>query len=255
MKVKEIFAELEKIIPSVLSMEWDNDGLMVNGDIEDEVLRALVTLDATAEAIDYAVQNGFNLIVTHHPLIFKKLSCVNEQDVIAQKVMTCIKNGITVMSFHTRLDILDGGVNDALAFVLGLDNIEKYGDLVRVGELSQPMTADEFADFVRDALSCDYVNCVGQHMVRRVAVAGGDGKEHYFDALRAGADVYVTGSLSYNMMVDAAERKMNVVEAGHFYTEYPVCKVLANTLNDMGLETEIYYCNPIATFISDNFVD
>ncbi|MCI8590514.1 MAG: Nif3-like dinuclear metal center hexameric protein [Clostridiales bacterium] len=255
MKVKEIYEELEKIIPSMLSMEWDNDGLMVNGDPEKEVVRALVALDATAEVIDYAIDNAFDLIVTHHPLIFKKLACVNAEDVIAKKVVKCIKYGITVMSFHTRLDILDGGVNDALAYVLGLNNIQKYGELVRVGELSSPMQADEFADFVREALSCDYVNCVGQHMVRRVAVAGGDGKDHYIDALNTEADVYVTGSLSYNMMVEAAEQKMNVVEAGHFYTEYPVCKVLANTLGDMGLEAEVYYSNPISTFFSDNFVD
>lgn len=255
MKVRELFEQLEKIIPPALSMEWDNDGLMVSADPERELTRALVSLDATHEVVEYAVDNGFDLILTHHPLIFKGLNSVNPDAPVPQKVIKCVQYGITVMSFHTRLDVLDGGVNDALAYILGLKNVVKYGELMRVGELDRLMAAEDFAELVRESLGCDYVNYVGGHDVKKVALVGGDGKDYYKDALQSGADVYLTGSLNYNMMVEAAEEKMNVVEAGHFYTEHPVCKVLANTLTDLGLPAEIFYCNPVATLMSDNFVE
>ena len=255
MKIRELYEELNNIIPVTLSCDWDNDGLMVEADANRDVSKALIALDATRDAVSYAADGSFDVIVTHHPLIFHPLKGLHTDEPISSKVMTCIKNGISVMSFHTRLDAVNGGVNDMLAQVLGLHKIEPFSDIGRIGELEEPMNADDFASYVRDSLGSDYINYVGKRMVKKVALVGGDGKDYYADALKTGADAFVTGAMNYNMMAEAAENPMNVVEAGHFYTEHPVCKMLSKTLSEFGIETEIFVSNPVSTSICDNFIE
>lgn len=255
MNIRELYDHLDERIPASLSCEWDNDGLMVEPDGEREVKKALISLDVTPEVVDYAVEGGFDLILSHHPLIFKPLKSVNDDSVIGRMVKKLLVNGVSVMSFHTRLDRVDGGVNDALAAVIGLKDIEPMPEIGRVGTLGEEVYIDDFVGFVRDVLGCEYINFVGERPVYRVAVVGGDGKDNFADALSCGADTYLTGSMSYNTMVDAAFMGVNVIEAGHFHTEHPVCTVLAQTLGELGIECEIYYSNPIGTCMADNFVE
>lgn len=255
MNIKELYKHLSDMIPSELSCDWDNDGLMVEGDTEREIKRVLVSLDATEGAIEYAVENGFDAVITHHPLIFRPLRSLTTDSAVGRCVLTCVRAGVSLMSFHTRLDAVEGGVNDALAAVLGLQDVTPLPEVGRVGVLKESMSIDDFVMFVRDALGCDAVNFVGDGRVSRVAVVGGDGKDNYRDAAASGADTYLTGSMSYNMMVDAASDGVNVVEAGHFHTEQPVCSVLAGTLAELGIESEVFYSNPVGICLLDNFVD
>ena len=255
MNVKELYEYLDERIPPYLSCDWDNDGLMVVSDGNKEVKKALVTLDVTPDAVDEAVENGYDVILSHHPLIFKPLRNLNEDTYIQRMVKKLIVNNITVMSFHTRLDKVEGGVNDALASVIGLKDIAPMPEIGRIGQLGEEMAIDDFASLVRDVLGCEYVNFVGERTVKRVAVVGGDGKDNFADAVACGADTYLTGSMSYNTMVDAAYSGINVVEAGHFYTENPVCTVLAETLSSVGIECFVFYSNPIGTSVADNFVE
>ena len=120
--VKELYDYLDKKIPRALSCEWDNDGLMVCADAEKSARRVLLALDATDEVAKYAAENGFDAVVTHHPMIFSPLRALNTLDPTAKKALFFAKNDIAVMSFHTRLDALDGGVNDTLAEKLGVEN-------------------------------------------------------------------------------------------------------------------------------------
>ena len=122
MTVKEMYARFSERIPEHLSEEWDNDGLMCCPDATTEVCRVLITLDVTEEVVDYAIESAFDLIISHHPLIFKPLSSVNESDHISRKVIKLLNSGISVFSFHTRADKVTGGVNDKLAELLGLEN-------------------------------------------------------------------------------------------------------------------------------------
>lgn len=255
MKVRELYNCLDERIPSSLSCDWDNDGLMVESDGEKEVKKALISLDVTPDAVDYAIEGGFDVIISHHPLIFKPLKSVNDNSYISRMVNKLIKSDISAMSFHTRLDIVGGGVNDALASVIGLTDVEPMPEIGRVGNLGEEVYIDDFVGFVRDVLGCDHVNFVGDSPVFRVAVVGGDGKDNFADAIACGADTYLTGSMSYNTMVDAAYMGVNVIEAGHFHTEQPVCAVLAKTLAELGIDCEIFYSNPVGTCMADNFID
>lgn len=241
MTVREVYKELEKRIPKQLSCPWDNDGLLLCPDGHRDVRRVLVTLDVTAGAAEYAIENGYDCIVSHHPFIFKGLKAIDDEGDVSSKAMRLICKGISVMSFHTRLDAVAGGVNDRLCDLLGISSAESFEEegipLGRVGELDSKMSAEEFAALVKGALGAPFVLLSDAGVeVKRVAVLGGSGKDVIETARATGADTFVSGRLDYHPMTDGADRicsPMNLIEAGHFYTEQPVCEVLTKMINDI----------------------
>ena len=246
MTVAALFQRLEERIPRALSCEWDNDGLMCCPDPEAEVHKVLFTLDVTEQAVDYAVAGGFHLIVSHHPMIFRPLKGITDP-----KYVKLIQNGIAVMSFHTRLDAAEGGVNDVLASLLGVRNTERFTreGIGVVGTLSQPMAPAEFVAWVKAALHCPKLEVIlTDRPCQRIAVVGGDGKDFLRDAALAGADTYLTGSMSYNSMTDGEALGMNLLAAGHYETEQPVLTALAADVEAItgGVVYEIFACNRIA---------
>ncbi len=244
---RKLYEELSVLIPSELSEEWDNDGLMCMPDGEREIKKVLIALDITDKTLEYAEINGFDAIISHHPLIFKPIKAVNDQNNVAEKVIRLIKAGIAAMSFHTRFDSLDGGVNSLICSVLGLENVTKEG-ICRAGELKEAIPFDLFAQKVKKTLGSPFIACIdGSCDVKRVTVLGGDGKDDAFDFMASDSDTYVTGSLSYNIMCDLAESGKNVIAAGHFYTENPSCAMLSELVKGISadIETEIYNSNPI----------
>ena len=247
MKVCELYDFLSEKAPTQLSCDWDNDGLMCCPDPQREIKKVLVTLDITEKAVEFAQKGGFEVIISHHPLIFKPLRSIE-----SPKLIKLIRGGICAMSFHTRLDKASGGVNDCLAECLELSEISPFGTdgLGRIGNLPREMLPAEFALFAAKCLGSPFAHSVeGKSVCRRVAVVGGDGKDYINDALMSGADAYLTGTVSYNSLVDVSETPLTVIAAGHYYTEKPVCKRIAEFVNeaDADIYTEIFECNPILT--------
>ncbi len=246
MTVTELYSVLNDLIPRELSCSWDNDGVMCLPNGDKCVKKVLLSLDATSGAVEYAAKNGFDLIVTHHPLIFRPIKSVSDN-----RFMTAIKNDISVFSFHTRLDAVEGGVNTALAEFLGLTDTERFGDdgLGVIGSVHE-MTDREFVIKAKTLLGAAKADAVlFDKTVRRVAVVGGDG-EHYIPyAHAAGADLYISGRLSYNDMTDASVYGMSMAALGHFHTENPVLDKLEKMIKDADPEivTEKYNCNVIET--------
>ena len=246
MKISEFYKKLDELYPASLSCSWDNDGLMCCGNPEKPVERVLVCLDATADAVCYASKNGFDVILTHHPMIFKGMKSVTDNDVKGSAVITCIKNDISVISLHTRLDAGKNGVNDALANKLGLSEVVPFGDdecpeLGRIGTISS-FPSGSFASYVRDKLGCTSVNAyLSNRTIKKVAVVGGGGSDFIIPALRAGADAFISGECHYNAALDAADMGLTVIEAGHYQTEFPVCQRLAQLAEEIAdAEAEIY---------------
>lgn len=227
MTVKDFYKALCAIIPRELGCDWDVDGLNVCPDPERKVKRVLVALDATNEVVDKAVSEGYDVIFTHHPMLFGGLKNVVADDYDGAKVIKLCKSGVSAISFHTRIDAAKGGVNDILAGLVGLENVEIAGDerIMRVGNLPAPMSAAEFAAKVKDVLGCPAVLCADAGVpVHRVAVVGGSGKSELDLALASGADTFLTGELKYSQYCDTD--KLNLLVAGHFYTENPICERL-----------------------------
>lgn len=243
--VRDIDNFFSRISPKELSENWDNDGVMLCSRPDKEVKKTLCVLDVTADAIEYAAKGDFDLVVSHHPFIFKKLSRITGFEY--KNLETLIKNDISVLSYHTRLDSAEGGVNDVLAQTLGLSNIHGFGgernDFGRVGNLQKEMTGEEFALYLKEKLMCD-VRCAFNEgkKIKTVAVLGGSGKDFVYEAMLSGADAYVTSEIPHNLFIDAKVRDFALYDCGHYYTENPVCEKIKNLLceNFAGLEVEIF---------------
>ncbi len=252
MTVRELYESICDRIPEDLAEEWDNDGIMCLPDDTAEVNRALVTLDVTEEIVDYAIDNGFDLIVSHHPLVFKPLGSLNPENHISRKLIKLIRAGVSVMSFHTRADKVRGGVNDCLARLLGLEDVEPLGDdcLGRIGHLECETSMEEFASKVKSVLGIDKMLVADAYNpVYTIALVGGDGKSYIPDAIEMGADTFLSGRIGYNTMEEAAEMGINLIEAGHYATEFPVTKFFSHLLTkiDPKIYVQIVGSNVIRT--------
>ena len=246
MTVYELYKHFDTVIPRSLSCEWDNDGLMCCPDATREVKKVLVALDATADVVTEAIDGGYDLIITHHPFIFKGLKSITDGNFIGSKSIELIRAGISVFSFHTRLDTVAGGVNDVLASVLGLNDAVPFGDdgMGRIGTLDAPMSAEEFARKVKDALGAPNVSLSScGKPCYRVAVLGGGGDSATGAAMAAGADTYVTGDLGFHTLTDAPDMGVNLIAAGHFYTENPVCRRICEIVNEADTSIECHITN------------
>lgn len=254
MTCAELYALLNERIPASLSCKWDNDGLMCCPEPHREVRRVLVALDITGRVIDEAIDGGYDAIVSHHPLIFAPLRALDPTDPVAAKLMRLVRAGVSAMSFHTRLDAVAGGVNDALAAAVGLQNTKAFGAdgeaIGRIGELEAPATLADFAKTVKRALGADGVQAVDAgRPVWRVAVLGGSGSDDVRAAISAGADTYLSGELKHNYLTDAPDMGINLLAAGHFYTEDPVCSVLRDWILQAAPQAEVAITNSNTTHL------
>lgn len=236
MTIREFYAALEEKLPRSLSCDWDNDGISCAPDPDAPVTGILIALDPTEDAVDMAIETGANVILTHHPMLFRGLKTVDGHDTGSRKVIRMIQHGITAMAFHTRLDAADGGVNDCLAARLGLTEVEPFGDdsnpagkpIGRVGNLPEAVNVDDFIETVKAALNLPALTFAGcGKPVRRVAVLGGAGDGDIPAAVAVGADTYMTGELRYHQLCDAPYGEINLIMAGHYHTEAPVLSRLA----------------------------
>ena len=236
MKVKELYERISLVIPENLRESWDNDGMMCCADSSNEVNNVLISLDVTEEIVDYAIERNFDLIISHHPLIFTPITRFTEDVHTARKIIKLITNNVSVFSFHTRLDKVSGGVNDILAGILGLTDVKSFGEgeMGRIGTLKEDYDLEQFADLVKMSLGADAVRIADAYNpVKRVALVGGDGKSFVKDAISEGADTYLSGRISYNVMEEAAEMGINLIEAGHYFTENPVTGYLAHLVSSI----------------------
>ncbi len=250
MKFKDLYNDLNNRFSIELRCEWDNDGIMCASDLDKEVKKVVFTLDVTSDAVEYAINNGFDTIISHHPLIFKSQKSMSSDNYTQKKLISLIKNDIRVMSFHTRLDASCGGVNDTISDLIGY--LKKENDpadpLGRIITLKEKCTLDKFAKGIKLIFGSECVLFAGKNEVEKVYIVGGDGKDYIENAMAFGADTLLTGRASYNTMIDAEDMGINIVEAGHFYTEAPVCQALENIVRsiDKNIITEYFYCNKIS---------
>lgn len=226
-QVKQVLQCLEQAAPYELAESWDNVGLLV-GDPEAAVDGVLCALDITEAVVEEAAERGCNLIVAHHPVIFTSISRVTADSVTGRILMAMIRKGISGICMHTNMDCAAAGVNDLLAASLGLTEVENMGagengNLGRVGNLPRAMSLAEFAEHVKLSLGAGGVRAAdGGKMVRRVAVGGGACGKLMDCAAAKGADTFVIGDCSYDIMMRAHDIGLNLLDAGHFPTENPV---------------------------------
>lgn len=235
--VREIEQALFELAPREGAMDWDNVGHLL-GDPDSQVSRVLVALDITEDVADEALAHGCELIVAHHPVMncrWLPVQSIREDTPQGHLLLKLLRNGISAICMHTNLDVAWGGVNDILAEKLKLVDPGPLCDngLGRVGRLEEPMDLADFVRFVSRSLGCNGVRYAGAGKpVCRVAVGGGACGDFEDDAIRAGCDTFVTADLSYHQFLDAKGKGINLIDAGHFPTEDPVCEKLVQYVSD-----------------------
>lgn len=248
MTVSDVLAFMEELAPSYMKMDWDNVGLLC-GDRQQKVTKILVALDPFEDVCREAEEVGAQLIVTHHPLIFTPCKSMTEDTGVGRAIRYLCKHDISAINAHTNLDCAPGGVNDVLASRLGLSDVQVVAPegkdsqgrdwgLLRQGTVEK-QSLDTFLAQVKTALGCPGLRYAdGGKPVHQVAVGGGACGSELVDAVDAGCDTFVTSDVKYNQFWDARDLGVNLIDAGHFYTENPVTVMLAEKLSGQFPEIE-----------------
>ena len=239
--VADILAFVETLAPRYMKMDWDNVGLLC-GSKKTPVTKVLVALDPFEGVCQEAARWGAELMVTHHPLIFHPLKAVTDETEVGRCIQLLCAKGISAINAHTNLDCAPEGVNFRLAQMLGLSGIQvidpsgtdEQGNpwgLLRKGTVEeQPL--ERFLTTVKQQLGCEGLRYVSSGKpVHKVAVGGGACGSELMDAVRAGCDTFVTADVKYNGFWDAKALGINLIDAGHFHTENPVCAILAKAIS------------------------
>lgn len=236
--VKDIYDFIDKTAPFANQCEWDNSGMLV-GESNKEVGKIAFVLDITPEAVTKAAEIGADLIVSHHPVIFRAAKNFTDNN----PAFLLAKNGISAICAHTSLDCAAGGVNDVLASVLGLKNalpLTENGETAMIRAAEFETDADTLAKLVCDKLATGVRLADSGRPIKKVAVCGGAGGDFIGAVADSGCDAYVTGDVSHHEFLDALALGLTVIAAGHFETENPVMAVLADEIKrDFAVETEI----------------
>ncbi|HEY8390225.1 MAG TPA: Nif3-like dinuclear metal center hexameric protein [Clostridia bacterium] len=240
MQIKDIIQYLNIIAPPEQKEDWDNIGLIV-GNSQDEVTIALLCLDVTIDVIQEAKNLGAQLIISHHPFIFRPISSITNETFLGKKILEVIKSGISVFSAHTNLDASDQGINAYIAELLELNNVKRF-DLLdstwqggRMGELKEPMTLKQLARKVQEVFNDDMIRYSGnaQNQIKKIAfISGGAGKTDYIDAaISRGIDCYISADFNHHSMLEAYEKDFPVIYCSHYYMERIILKRLKELLN------------------------
>ena len=241
MKIRDIVAVIEEFAPLSLQAEYDNSGLIV-GRLDDDVNSVLLAVDVTEEVIAEAEREGCDLIITHHPIIFRPLKRLNSANYVERCVERAIRSGIALYACHTNLDSAPGGMSWQVGAMLGLSSmsvLEPRRDnpdagFGVVGTLATPESVIAFMTRTKSIFNVGAVRYSDlpseDFMVRRVAVCTGAGGSLIADALRAEADVYVTADLKYNDFM-LGNNRMVLVEIGHFESEFCAIRIINDVLS------------------------
>lgn len=230
MTVKDIYDCINGIAPFVECAQWDNTGILA-GSPDKTVTKAIVSLDVTSYEVSLAVKENAELIISHHPLIFKPLKNILS-DSVCYRIAA---NGLSVISAHTNFDKAAGGVNDLLCEAIGVPYTKIQGvadGFLNVCELEKAVDAASFAKLLSEKLvaAVRFSDC-GKN-VSKIAVCSGAGSDFINDAQMMGCDAFLTGDASYHDFLNAVDNGISLFAAGHFETENIAMSVLTDRLNN-----------------------
>ena len=239
--IERIIDICEKLAPSNLSAEWDNSGLII-GDASIELKGIIVALDVTDSAIDLAESIGANLMIVHHPLIFSPLHKIETARPTGNLISRLIKNDIALFAMHTNLDSAPHGLNDHVAKLIGLKKIRPVQAkeiTYRIGSTKKIVDSGNFAIEVKERLGLKSVSHYGpRREIEKVAVCTGSGGDMLEEAIKAGADLLLTGDVRHHNAITAKNLGIPLIDAGHAGTENPMVELVTTFLKKSLTKTE-----------------
>lgn len=248
MECKKVIEILEKQSPKSYACDWDNVGLLV-GREDKEIQKIYIALDATDEVIEEAIANGADMLLTHHPMIFKGMKRVTQEEFIGRRIIRLIQNDMVYYAMHTNFDVM--GMADLAADyleisdtrVLEITSVSETGEegIGRYGSLKKEMTVRECCEEVKQAFSLENVKVFGdlERKVKTAAISPGSGRSVISNALQAGVDVLITGDIDHHEGIDAVAQKLTVIDAGHYGVEHIFIPYMEQYLKREAKELEI----------------
>lgn len=243
MKVCDVITFIEKTAPKELAEKWDSPGLKT-GSLNSEISKILVSLDISPTVVQEAIDKECNMIISHHPILFHPISYISEDN--EKALCLAIKNNISIYCAHTNLDFAVGGINDSLAEIIGLKNIQKdESGKHAYGNLEKSLTISEFVESIKTNLGTACVTAVipkhilNTNHISKIGVSSGSYDGNIDWALELGVDVLVTGELKHFEYLSLNEENIVTIGAGHYFTEIPGMRALAKRLNAEGFESII----------------
>lgn len=245
-KIANVIRTIEKFAPLELSESFDNCGLKI-GDVNNEVTGVLITVDTNCDVVAEATEKGCNLIIEHHPSIWQPLRSIDQNLPLNKAIIEAAKGDIAIYSAHTNVDYTEGGLNDFVAYKIGLNDVMNVGDhsSARIGSLQNATTLKEYAKTVSRILDDDNVSVIGDlnKIIKRVAVingGGGGSSDFVMDTYNAGVDVFITGDVKHSVARLAKDLGYAIIQVGHFTSEaffMPLMKkVINNDFPDLSVE-------------------
>lgn len=242
---KKIIQLMEELAPQSYAESWDSVGLQL-GNSDAVIDKIMVALEVTEAVAAEAAEKSVDLLIVHHPLIFKPMKTITEHQPLGRMVRQLIRADIHVYVAHTNLDIAWGGLNDSLADMLELEQVEllqategqqpgeRPTGIGRIGFLPEPMTLEALAAALKESLQATGVRFVGKagHVIKKVALCTGAGADLIADARRTGCDVLITGDVKYHNAREAETAGLALIDAGHFETEHTTVSTLAGWLKE-----------------------
>jgi dinuclear metal center YbgI/SA1388 family protein len=229
LKVRDYYEFMDKWAPFEEAESYDNVGLLV-GNMDDDVIGVLLTLDITPDVILEAKEKGANLIIAHHPIIFGGTNDISFNSASGMICYMLAQNSMSAICAHTNLDAAESGVSDTLAEAIGLINIKGVNSntMMRVGDMPEAMTTKEFALHVKKCIDAGRVQVAGKvpDKIRKVAVLGGGAGQYYMEAKKTGADIFLTGASKHHEGLAVATMNFCMMDAGHYETEVPILKIM-----------------------------
>ncbi len=255
MKIQQVLEALEQFASLPLQESWDNAGLQV-GLTGAEVSGALLCLDVNEQIIDEAISKGCNLVVSHHPLLFRGLKQIAGADYVQRTVMKAIEHHIVILSMHTNMDNVRGGVNWKMAERLGLSDVRflqpadgKDAETAgagsgAMGEWPEAMDARDFVSLVKQQFSvqCACCNALLNRPIRRVALCGGAGDFLLDEAIAQRADAFITGEMHYHQYF-GHEQQLQICVIGHWQSEQFTGEIFREILQQQ--------CPSVKTFLTE----
>lgn len=225
MLCQEIIKILEAQSPTEYAMEWDNVGLLV-GRRNKNIEKILIAVDATKEVCQAAIDGGYDMIITHHPMIFSKIKKVNGDTTLGDKILSLVEAGIVVYAMHTNFDTI-GGMGKLAATMLGLREVEILEETLNgegigtIGTLNNPISLLELAEKTKENFGLKNVMLYGdrQLIVKKVAICPGSGKSVIDIATKKQAQCLITGDIGHHEGIDAVDDGLCIIDATHYGIE------------------------------------
>ena len=242
MKVHELLKHIDTFAPFSLAEDWDNSGLMV-GSYNAEISRVGVCLDAIADAVILASEMGCDVLLCHHPLIFRPLKQINTDDETGRTIYEALTLRVNIIAAHTNWDSADEGVNFTLAELLKLSGVEKLEGFGVVGEVPA-MATNDFLACVKKSWGLSRLDFfTGRtktpEKISRVALCGGSGAEFWRAAKNTRADVYITADMKYHELIDATHAGLNIILVEHGEMERASLPKLAEKVSACGIDVSL----------------